>query len=263
MENVSVQSLFSLAGKVALVTGGGRGIGRGMAEGLAAAGADVAIASRDVEACRRSAEEIRRTHGVRSVAFEADVSDADRVRIMVGQVVEELGRVDVLINNSGIFWKAPFVKVTEADWRRMIDVNLTGVYGCSQAVAEHMIGRGEGGRIINVTSLNAFRGGSGVSAYCASKGGVQALTQGLAVELAPHRINVNAIAPGLTETDIHRDRDWANDPEAREQKKKEIPLNEIMTPSDFAGVAVFLSSEASRMVTGQTVVVDGGWTVGM
>jgi len=248
-------SLFSLENKVALVTGGGRGIGYGIAMGLARAGADVCVASRNLARCQQAADEIAGL-GRRSIALRVDVSDVEAVERMVNETVENLGCIDILVNNAGIADYGPTVDMTDEQWQRVLDVNLTGVFYCSRAVVRHMIARG-GGKIINIASMGSYRGWKGATNYCASKAGVELFTKTLALEVAQHGINVNAIAPGITDTDIQGDS--LKDPEARRKAASRIPLNRIMTPEDFAGVAIFLASEASAMITGFTIAQDGGW----
>ena len=249
-------SLFSLAGKVALVTGGGRGIGYGISMGLARAGADVCVASRKLERCEQAAAEVAEL-GRRSLALRVDVSDVEEVERMVEDTVQTLGRIDILVNNAGIADYGSTVEMTDEQWQSVLDVNLTGVFYCSRAVARHMLARGGGGKVINIASMGSYRGWKGGTSYCASKAGVELFTRTLALELAQHDINVNAIAPGLTDTDIQGDS--LRDPEARRRAAARIPMNRIMMPEDFAGVAVFLASEASAMITGVTIAQDGGW----
>jgi 2-deoxy-D-gluconate 3-dehydrogenase len=249
-------SPFSLSGRVALVTGGGRGIGYGIAMGLARAGADVCIASRDVDCCEGAADEIA-SLGRRSLALRVDVGDVEQVEDVVAATLQALGRIDILVNNAGIIEPVPLTEMTDAQWDRTIDIDLSGVFYCSRAVVRHMRERGGGGKIINIGSMASFRGMGRNASYCAAKGGVDLFTKALAVELAPDGIRVNAIAPGLTDTDIQGDS--LKDPERRRVAASRIPMNRIMGPENFAGVAVFLASDASDMITGHTIPVDGGW----
>ena len=248
-------SLFSLERSVALVTGGGRGIGYGIAIGLARAGADVCVASRDLACCQRAAGDVAKL-GRRSLALQVDVSDVQGVERMVEHTVDALGRIDILVNNAGTVDYQPVVEMTDSQWQRVLDVNLTGVFYCSRAVVRHMIARGGGGKIINIASMGSYRGWKGATNYCASKAGVELFTKTLALEVAEHGINVNAIAPGATETGINAQ---LRDPEVRARAASRIPLNKVMMPEDFAGVAIFLASEASAMITGFTIAQDGGW----
>ena len=248
-------SLFSLEGKVALVTGGSRGIGYGIAMGLARAGADVCVASRDLARCQQAASEIAGL-GRRSLALQVDVSQPDQVETAVADAIRQLGCIDILVNNAGIADYCSMVTMSDEQWQSVLDVNLNGVFYCSRAVVRHMLERGAGGNIINIASMGSYRGWKGATNYCASKAGVEMFTKTLALEVAEHGIRVNAIAPGSTETDINAQ---LRDPEVRKRAASKIPLNKVMMPEDFAGVAIFLASAASSMITGFTIAQDGGW----
>jgi gluconate 5-dehydrogenase len=256
---VRVQALFDLSGKRALVTGGGRGIGRHIAQGLAEAGADVWIASRKLESCQESARAIQAASGRRVRALQADLGRPDEIERLASSVIEEATRLDVLVNSSAIVWAAPTLDYPLEGWTRVFDVNVRGLWLLSQRVARHMVESG-GGSIIHVSSISAFRGAweheQPVIAYNASKGAVVTLTKDMAVKLAPHRIRVNGIAPGPFLTDmmnhIRHDAQKLRDFEAR------IPLGRSGGEDDIKGAAVFLASDASRFVTGHTLIVDGG-----
>lgn len=254
--------MFNLDGKVALVTGGARGIGRGIVLSLAKQGADVAInfvshPERAQEVANQVTQMSRR-----SFVAQADVSKKSEVSQMVQAVTTNLGRVDILVNNAGIVVSKPFLEMTEEEWDQILDVNLKGQFLVSQAVAKEMVKNG-GGKIINIASIAS--GGIGVgfsdiAHYCASKGGVIGLTEALAVELASKKINVNAIAPGLIETDMTRD--IMNNPQAAQGMMMRIPWKRAGKPEDIGAAAAFLASQEADYLTGITIYVDGGWLAG-
>jgi NAD(P)-dependent dehydrogenase (short-subunit alcohol dehydrogenase family) len=250
---VSVRDFFDLSGKVAIVTGGGSGIGRQMAQGLSEAGAELVLCARKVERCEEAAAQMP----TRALAMQCDVTDADSVESMVARTVDELGRVDILVNNAGTVWGAAPEDIPLKGWQKVVDVNLTGVFLCAQAAGRRMIERGEGGRIVNVASVAGLHGAPAevVNAlpYHATKGGVISLTKDLAWKWARHGINVNAIAPGWFPSDMANFVIDSNPELARR-----IPLGRFGGPEDLKGVVVFLASRASDYVTGHTLVVDGG-----
>jgi len=256
---VRVQALFDLSGKTALVTGGGRGIGRHLAIGLAEAGADVFLASRKPGPCEETAAHIRQHTGRRAVVVEADVSKPDQVEVLVETVLAQTPRLDILVNNAGTTWAAPTLEYPLAGWDRVFDLNVRGLFLLSQSVARHMRDRG-GGSIIHIGSISAFRGAreeaQPVVAYHASKGAVLTLTKDLAVKLAPHRIRVNAIAPGPFLTDMMNH--IRHDPAKLHAFEAEIPLGRCGGEDDIKGAVVFLASDAAAFVSGHTLVVDGG-----
>jgi len=255
---VNVRDLFDLSGRVAIVTGGGSGIGRQLAQALAELGADVALCARRPKRCEQAAEEIAQL-GVRALGLRCDVTDKAEVEALVARVLGELGRVDILVNNAGASWGAPAVDHPLEGWNKVLAVNLTGVFLVSQAAGRVMIDRG-GGKIVNVASTAAFGALPpelmDAVAYTASKGGVLSLTRDLAVKWARHRIFVNALAPGwfpseMTEVLLeHRAAGLL----------AEIPLDRFGGPDDLKGAVAFLASAASDFVTGQVIVVDGGQT---
>jgi 2-deoxy-D-gluconate 3-dehydrogenase len=245
---------FSLKGKVALVTGAGRGLGQGAAIGLAEAGADVALVS--VTSSDETAAKVRAL-GRRVCQIQADLMDRTVVDGIVERVTSELGGIDILLNNAGIIRRAPLLEFSEKDWDDVIAVNQDAVFFLSQAVARQMVTQGRGGKIINIASMLSFQGGIRVPSYTASKSAIMGLTRLFANELAPHGINVNAIAPGYMETD--NTAPLRADAQRSSEILGRIPAGRWGTPSDLKGAVVFLASAASNYVTGHTLAVDGGW----
>lgn len=255
--------MFNLSGRVALVTGGSRGIGRGIALALAKAGADVAVnyVSSEQEA-ERVVLEIKNL-GRRAITVRADVSQKREVDFMVGEVIRQLGRLDILVNNAGILSFEPFLEMKEETWDRMMAVNLKGQFLVAQTVARQMVAKGGGGKIINIASIASGQVGVGfpnIAHYCASKGGIVAMTETMALELGPYKINVNAIAPGAIETDMTKN--MLLDEKARQGLLARIPKGRIGKPEDIGAMAVFLASDEADYCTGATFYVDGGWLAG-
>jgi len=253
-----------LKDQVALVTGGGRGIGRASAVALAEAGADVAVADIDLEPATQTTKGILAL-GRRAFALGNDVGDVHEIDAMVSRVVEEFGRIDILVASAGVTRRAHIMDVTEADWDRIHRVNAKGLFFCLQRTAREMIPR-RSGRIINMASIagKGYREASN-AAYAASKGAVIALTYAAAQQLAQYNINVNAICPGITRTPLSlsmvadRAREQGVTPEELEHRRIEsIPLRRANEPEDIAGLVVFLASTAARNITGQAYNVDGG-----
>jgi NAD(P)-dependent dehydrogenase (short-subunit alcohol dehydrogenase family) len=257
-----------LAGRVALVTGASRGIGRAIASRCAREGAAVAInyitgpepvQGKDNRADADALVEEIRGAGGRAFAVEADVSKGDQVRQMVAQIADELGTIDVLINNAGIETIIPFLEMSEAQYQQVLDVNLKGEWLCAQAVVRQLVAKQQAGAIVNIASIQSGMALPGRSHYAPSKRGVEALTRNLAAELAPQNIRVNCINPGLIATDMT---DWVmKDPQILPVVLNNIPLKRAGEPDEIAKVAVFLASEDASYVTGQCIYVDGGWVV--
>lgn len=246
---------MSLTGKTAIVTGASRGLGKAMALGLAEAGADVVLVSRGMPELRAAAQEIGRL-GRSALPISADVSNLKDVGAMVERVVSEFGRIDILVNNAGTTVRMPSESFTEEAWDKVIDVNLKGAFFCAQAVGKVMINQSSG-KIINIASLLSVIGVPTAVAYAASKGGISQLTKTLAVEWAKYNINVNAIGPGYFRTDLTKP--LQEDKDRSAQILSRIPMRRWGDPDDLKGVVVFLASEASDYITGQTIYVDGGW----
>jgi len=246
--------MFRLDGSVALVTGGDKGLGRGMAVALAQAGADVAIVSRSGH--DDATREAIAAAGRRSLSLIADLCEVRTAPTVVDRTVQELGRLDILVNNAGMISRAPALETTLDDWQAVFDVNLHAVWILAQAAAQVMQRQGRG-KIINLASLLAFQGGVRVPAYTAAKHAVAGLTKALANEWAALGINVNAIAPGYMATD--NTQALRDDPERSRHIRERIPAGRWGTPDDLAGAVVFLASPASEYVHGHLLVVDGGW----
>jgi len=247
------------AGKIVLVTGAQQGIGRAMAVEFAAAGADIAVNWLDDQ---RAAEQVAnqvRGCGRRATLVKADVAQIEQVRSMVSAAQDALGPIDVLVNNAGVFPRVPFLEMTENDWNHVLDVNLKGSCFCAQSVAKAMVSAGRPGVIINLTSGAAFRSSPKGVHYVTSKGGVLSMTRAMALELAPYRIRVNAIAPGLTDTAQPR---YGSSEAELADAARAIPLGRMARPEDIARAAVFLASDNAGFMTGQTLHVNGGSYLG-
>jgi 2-deoxy-D-gluconate 3-dehydrogenase len=245
---------FQLNGKVAIVTGAARGLGQAIAIGLAEAGSNVGLV--DVLATTETRVEVEKT-GRNAIEIQVDLSSIDCIDTIVSSVIKEFDRIDILFNNAGIIRRAPITDFSEKDWDDVININQKTLFFLSQAVAKEMIKQGDGGKIINTASMLSFQGGILVPSYTASKSAVMGLTRLMANELAPHKINVNAIAPGYMATD--NTAALRADPERNKAILDRIPIGRWGEPEDLKGVAVFLSSEASSYINGYTIAVDGGW----
>ena len=265
MEKPTIEQMFDLSEKGALVTGSAVGIGQAIAFRLAEAGASVTIADLDVEQGKHTADIIRARGGnVRVV--RADASNADDATRMVKSTVDAFGRIDILVNNAGIYPLVPFLQVRQDLWDRVLDLNLKGTFFCSQAAAAEMINQRHGGKIINLSSIDGIHPSGAAAHYSASKGGIIMLTKALAVELAPHKILVNAVAPGsiiTPGTDAVREKlsqTMGVPPETiLENFMPRIPSQRMGQPDDIAKVVLFLASAASDYITGEVIVADGGF----
>ena len=253
----NVLDQFRLDGKVALVTGGARGLGRVIANALASAGADVALTAREAENAARAAEVIATTTARKSQGLAVDVCRRDSVEAMVAQVMERFGRIDILVNNAGINIRGPIEDLSEDDWDAVIDTNLKGPWLCCRAVAPIMK-KQKWGRVINVSSMLGEISMPGRSPYASSKGGLTLLTKTLALEWAKDGINVNALCPGPFATEINTP--LLNDPATRAQMEANVPLARWGDPVELGPAAVFLASNASSFMTGSTLFIDGGYT---
>ena len=251
-------SPFDLTGRVAIVTGTSRGLGQAFARALARAGADLVITSRSIDTLRPFEEEIAAL-GRRAVPLELDVRDEASIRRMADAAQDAFGRIDILVNNAGCNVRKRAADVTWDDWNLVLDTNLRGTFFTSQAVARHMIPRGYG-RIINIGSVTTVFGYAGLGPYGASRGGIRQLTMSLADDWGPHGITVNCLAPGWFRTDqnkvMYDDAEWVA------YLVDRIPLRRPGRPEDLEGAVVFLASDASAYITGQTLLVDGGITTG-
>lgn len=253
---------FDLTGKNSIVTGGAMGIGFGIAKRLVEAGANVLIADVDGRAAREAAEKLATGPG-KGTAMQANVADEDTSERTVAKCVELFGSIDILVNNAGIYPTSPVLEMTPELLDRVYKINLRGLVFISKAAAARMVKQGKGGKIINISSIDAFRPSMvGLAAYDASKGGVLMFTKSLALELAPHGITVNSIAPGGVETEgtskplAGMNKEQMN--QTMEAFVAKIPLRRMGIPDDIGKVAVFLASSASDYMTGETVIVDGG-----
>ena len=245
-----------LPGRVAAITGGALGIGRATARLFAAEGAAVALGDVEVGAAETVAKEIVNGGG-RAIAVGVDVGDAGQVQAFVDRVVAELGRLDIMFANAGIAHSAPFLEHPEAQWHRVLRVNLTGVFLCCQAAARQMVKQG-GGRIITTASINGFRGVENLVGYNVAKAGVIEMTKTMAVELAQHHITVNAIAPAQIDTRLTR----SLPEEARQRRVERIPMGRFGEADEVARAALFLASDDAGYITGHTLAVDGGYLAG-
>ena len=256
---MNVMELFRLDGKVAIVTGGSRGLGFWMAEGLAEAGANLVLCARKLEACEEAAKAIRGI-GVRCAAFSCDVSDPGQVKDVVEKALAEFGHIDILINNAGFIWEEPLENMSLEKWNRTLAINATGTFLFTQEVGKHMIKQRQG-KIINIASVAALVSAdpelSNTVAYSASKGAVVALTRDLARKWCQYNININTIAPGYFATKMSKFMVENRQP----QLMRTIHMKRLGTKDDIKGVAVFLCSAAASYITGQTLAVDGGVVV--
>jgi len=247
---------FSLKGKSGIVTGGGSGIGKAIAKGLVQAGAEIVIVGRNKEKLGEAADEIR-PFGGPVIPVQADISKMEDIRSLVDRTVKEFSKIDFLFNNAGIIWRAPSEDFMEKDWDEAMNINLKGPFFLAQAVARVIISQKRKGKIINTSSLIAVQGGRRVPAYAASKGGLSQVTKSMANDWAKYNILVNAIGPGWVKTELTEP--LRKDKERYAEITNRIPLGRWADPEDLVGAAIFLASDASDYITGQTIFVDGGW----
>ena len=246
---------FDLTGKTAVVIGGTSGIGRAIARGLAESGADVVPTSRRLEQVAATAREIREL-GSRSLEIVSDVSDRASLVLLLNECIEAFGKVDILVNSAGKTKRTPTIDVDETEWNDILDTNVTGTLRACQVFGRHMLER-KYGRIVNIASLSSFVALYEVAAYAASKAAVAMLTKSLAVEWAPHGVNVNAIAPGVFRTALNQK--LLDETERGKEFLLRTPMKRFGKVEELAGAAVFLSSDAASFVTGEVLVVDGGF----
>ncbi|GAA1041655.1 glucose 1-dehydrogenase [Virgisporangium ochraceum] len=253
---MSVLESFGLAGRVFVVTGGNRGLGRAFARALGEAGASVALLVRDVDGAAPTVEELE-ARGTRARAFRADVTSGPEVQRAVGEIVDAFGRIDILVNNAGTCVHRPALEVTDAEWNEVMETNVTGVWHCCQAFGRHMAQRG-GGTIVNIGSMSALivNRPQWQPAYNASKAAVHHLTRSLAAEWAPLGIRVNALAPGYVKTEMAP----VDEPRFRQHWIDDVPMRRYATPEEIAPSVVYLASDASAFMTGSVLVIDGGYT---
>lgn len=249
--------LMRLKNKIAIITGAGSGIGRGIASAFVKEGAKVVIADWSEEGGKEMVEQIKKEGG-EAVFVETDVSKAADIEQMVKTCLDKFGRVDILVNNAGIYRACNLHEMTEEDWDKIIDVNLKSVFLGSKRVISEMLKQGKG-KIVNIASIAGLVGLAQSSAYCASKGGMIALTKEMALEYAPQKINVNSIAPGVIKTAMTKD--MLDDLATKQFLESSTPYPRLGEPEDIAMAAVYLASDESDFVNGEVLVVDGGWVV--
>lgn len=255
---------IDLSGQVAVVTGGAKGIGKGIVQALVKAGANVVIGDIDLLTAKKTAAVI----SSQVIAFQLDVTNKASVDLLFEKTIEHFGRLDILVNNAGISTMDYLVDIQEADWDRVMNVNAKGVFLCSQAAARIMLAQNEGGKIINIASQAGKNGYRCMGNYCASKHAVMGLTKVMAVELAKDQINVNAVCPGIVETDMKRtERVWGGElrqmtaKDIEEEDNSQVPLGRTALPEDISGVVLFLASAYADYMTGQGINVTGGMTM--
>lgn len=257
MQRQTVLDKFRIDNRIALITGGARGLGRVMATALAEAGANIAITGRTLASCQQTATEISAATGRKCQAYEADVTRTADVERLLSSAEADFGRVDILVNNAGTNIRGPIEQLTEADWDTVLDTNLKGPFLCARAFGPRMVQRGWG-RVINLGSVLGVIALPGRAPYASSKAGIINLTRVLALEWAGTGVTANAICPGAFGTEMNRQ--LLDDPVKYQEFVKRIPMGRWGEPEELAGAAVFLASDAASYVTGSSLFVDGGWT---
>lgn len=259
--NKNSNKFCNLTGKVAIVTGARRGMGRTHALALARAGARVVVSDISQEECEKVVEEIKNLGG-QAIAVKCDVGQKEEIDQMIKKTIETFDKIDILVNNAGICQFKPFLEMTEQEFEKTIDINLKGYFLCAQAAAKEMVKQGKGA-IVNIASIAMGQVGGGfqgLAHYCASKGGIVAMTEAMTLELAPFNIRVNTIAPGAIDTPMAAS--VKQDAKVLEASLARIPLHRMGNPEEVSNVVLFLASDESSYMTGSTVVVDGGWLAG-
>lgn len=259
MDRITLEQLFSLKGKAALVTGGASGIGKIVSEYLAAAGADIVIFDIQIEKAAAIAEDLAHTYGVKSLAMACDVSDPDCVETSVGQAMDQMENLAILFNNAGIGMHKSCLEVTAEDWKKVNDVNYNGVFYMAAAFARQLVSRARPGSIINTASMSGLvvNVPQMQIAYNASKAGVIQMTRSMAVELARHGIRVNSISPGYMKSEMTAQRPQ----ELKDFWNARIPMGRMGTPHELATAIIYLSADSSSYTTGSNIIIDGGYTV--
>jgi NAD(P)-dependent dehydrogenase (short-subunit alcohol dehydrogenase family) len=247
--------MFDLTGKVAIITGGYQGLGRGIAEGLAEAGSDVVMCARNYDRCAEACSEIAKLGG-KTLPIRCDISKSEEVKKLVSETVNEMGKIDILVNNAGVGGsEKPIIEMSDEDWDHAVDIDLRGAFLCTREAAKEMIKQG-GGKIINVSSIAAFIAMANMSAYCASKGGLLQLTKVMALEFIPYNIQVNALCPGYFLTPMNRK--FFESEVGQKIIRKNIPMGRLGNPEELKGTAIYLASSATDFMTGSAIVIDGG-----
>jgi len=256
--NKTLPKFADLKGKVAIVTGAAKGMGRAEAIKLASAGAKVVLADIDLAGCEQVVAEIKKLRG-QGVAVKCDMSKKSDIDALIATTVKTFSKLDILVNNAGIFPFKPFLEMQEQDFQKVIDINLKGYFFATQAAVKEMA-KQKSGSIINIASIAAIKGFAGLSHYCASKGGVVAMSKALALELAPMGIRINSIAPGAIDTPGTKTMDM--DEKSKASLVAPVPMKRWGKAEEIASAVLFLASDESSYMTGSTIVVDGGWTAG-
>jgi NAD(P)-dependent dehydrogenase (short-subunit alcohol dehydrogenase family) len=251
-------SMKRLQGKTAVITGSTRGIGNGIALGFAREGANVVVSGTNADLCKEVADRIVRDGGI-AVGVPCDISKVENIGRLYDKALERFGAVDISVNNAGITLFKDFLETDYASARKVWDVNIAGTYFCAQRAAREMVKRGAGGKIINMSSICAETGSPNLSVYAPTKAAISMMTKCMAIELAKHRINVNAIGAGVILTDINREH--LSDPKNEEYWYSKIPWGRVGRPQDLVGAAIFLATDESEYVTGTTLFVDGGFII--